>query len=418
MPRRRTLLKLAAATALAPSVVAAQGKAKVVVVGGGFGGATCARWLKKLNPTLEVTLVEPNSIFTACPFSNEVIAGQRDLLQQQFGYDGVVRAGVVLANAAATAVDPAAKTVIVSDGTKLAYDRLVMAPGIDLDFKALSGYDQAAAEKMPHAWKGAEQIALLRRQIDAMADGGLVVIVAPATPYRCPPGPYERASLIAFWLKTRRPKSKVLLLDAKDSFSKQRLFQQAWAELYPGMIEWVPLSQGGNVSSVDAATLTVMTDFDKYKAAVANVIPPQKAAAIAAQAGVADRTGWCPVEPVTFESTLQPGIHVLGDAAIMGAMAKAAFAANAQAKVCATAIVARLAGRAPDQPRLINTCYSLAAPEYGFSIAGVYRPEKGQLLEVPGSGGTSPLDVDSGYRAREAGYAASWFSTITAEIWG
>jgi sulfide dehydrogenase [flavocytochrome c] flavoprotein subunit len=418
MPRRRTFLKLAAAAAWAPSVVAAQGKARVVVVGGGFGGATCARWLKKLNPALEVTLVEPNSIFTACPFSNEVIAGQRDLLQQQFGYDGVVRAGVVLANAAATAVDPAAKTVIVSDGTKLAYDRLVMAPGIDLDFKALPGYDQAAAEKMPHAWKGAEQIALLRRQIDAMADGGLVVIVAPATPYRCPPGPYERASLIAYWLKTRRPKSKVLILDAKDSFSKQRLFQQAWAELYPGMIEWVPLSQGGNVSSVDPATLTVMTDFDKYKAAVANVIPPQKAAAIAAQAGVADRTGWCPVEPVTFESTLQPGIHVLGDAAIMGAMAKAAFAANAQAKVCAAAIVARLAGRAPDQPRLINTCYSLAAPEYGFSIAGVYRPEKGQLLEVPGSGGTSPLDVDSGYRAREAGYAASWFSTITTEIWG
>jgi hypothetical protein len=293
-----------------------------------------------------------------------------------------------------------------------------MAPGIDLDFKALPGYDAAAAEKMPHAWKGAEQIALLRRQIDSMADGGLVVIVAPATPYRCPPGPYERASLIAFWLKTRRPRSKVLILDAKDSFSKQRLFQQAWAELYPGMIEWVPLSQGGNVSSVDAATLTVMTDFEKYKAAVANVIPPQKAAAIATQAGVADRTGWCPVEPVAFESTLQPGIHVLGDAGIMGAMAKAAFAANAQAKVCAAAIVARLAGRAPDQPRLINTCYSLAAPEYGFSIAGVYRPEKGQLLEVPGSGGTSPLDVDSGYRAREAGYAASWFRTITTEIWG
>ena len=417
MASRRTFLKLAAAAGLAPSIASAEGAAKVVVVGGGFGGATCARWLKKLNPALEVTLVEPNSVFTACPFSNEVIAGQRDLLQQQFGYDGIVRAGVVLANSAAAAVDPAAKTVTVSDGTKLPYDRLVMAPGIDLDFKALPGYDEAAAGRMPHAWKGAEQIALLRRQIDAMADGGLVV-AAPATPYRCPPGPYERASLIAFWLKTRRPRSKVLILDAKDSFSKQRLFQQAWAELYPGMIEWVPLSQGGNVSSVDAATLSVMTDFDKYKAAVANVIPPQKAAAIAIQAGVADRTGWCPIEPVTFESTLQPGIHVLGDAGIMGAMAKAAFAANAQAKVCAAAIVARLAGRAPDQPRLINTCYSLAAPEYGFSIAGVYRPEKEQLLEVPGSGGTSPLDVDSGYRAREAGYAASWFRTITTEIWG
>ena len=418
MAGRRTFLKLSAAAGLAPSVVRAQGAAKVVVVGGGFGGATCARWLKKLDPALEVTLVERDSVYTACPMSNEVIAGQRDLLQQEFGYDGVVRAGVNLVKAAATAVDPAARTVSTADGNKLAWDRLVMSPGIDLDFTALPGYDEAAAQKMPHAWKGADQIALLRRQIDSMADGGLVAIVAPVTPYRCPPGPYERASLIAFWLKTRRPKSKVLILDAKDSFSKQKLFQQAWAELYPGMIEWVALSQGGNVASVDAATLTVNTDFEKYRAAVANVIPPQKAAAIAASAGVADRTGWCPVEPVTFESTLQPGIHVLGDAGIMGAMAKAAFAANAQAKVCAAAIVAKLAGRAPEEPRLINVCYSLAAPEYGFSIAGVYRPDKGQLLEVPGSGGTSPLDVDDAWRAREARYAESWFKTITSEIWG
>jgi NADPH-dependent 2,4-dienoyl-CoA reductase/sulfur reductase-like enzyme len=419
MASRRTFLKLAAVAAtLAPAVVSAQGAARVVVVGGGFGGATCARWLKKLEPALAVTLVEPNKIFTACPFANDVIAGQRDLLQQQFGYDGVVRAGVVMAESSATAIDPVARTVTIAGGTKLPYDRLVMAPGIDLDWKALPGYDEQAAEKMPHAWKGAAQIALLRRQIDAMADGGVVVIAAPANPYRCPPGPYERASLIAYYLKNRKPKSKVLVLDAKDSFTKQRLFQQAWAELYPGMIEWVPLSQGGNVTSVDAGTLTVMTDFDKHKADVANVIPPQKAAAIARQSGVADRTGWCPVEPVAFESTLQPGIHVLGDAGIMGAMAKAAFAANAQAKVCAAAIVARLAGRTPDEPRLINTCYSLAAPDYAFSIAGVYRPEKGQLLEVPGAGGTSPLDVDSAYRAREARYAESWFRTLTTEIWG
>ena len=183
-----------------------------------------------------------------------------------------------------------------------------------------------------------------------MDDGGLVVISAPANPYRCPPGPYERASLIAYWLKIWKPKSKLLILDAKDAFSKQRLFQNAWAQLYPGIIEWVSLSQGGKVTSVDPATLTVMTDFDRHKAAVANVIPPQKAGAIAAQAGVADRTGWCPVEPVAFESTLQPGIHVLGDAAIMGGMPKSAFAANAQAKVCAAAIVELLAGRKPVEP--------------------------------------------------------------------
>ena len=200
-----------------------------------------------------------------------------------------------------------------------------------------------------------------------MEDGGLVVMSAPANPFRCPPGPYERASLIAYWLKIWKPKSKLLILDAKDAFSKQRLFQNAWAQLYPGLIEWVSLSQGGKVTSVDPSTLTFVTDFDRHKAAVGNVIPPQKAGAIAAQAGVADRTGWCPVEPVAFESTLQPGIHVLGDAAIMGGMPKSAFAANAQAKVCAAAIVELLGGRASRSIRsLINTCYSLVAPDYGI----------------------------------------------------
>ena len=418
MASRRTFLKLAAAAGLAPSVVSAQGAAKVVVVGGGFAGATCARWLKKLEPTLVVTLVEANATYTACPFSNDVLTGQRDLLQQQFGYDGVVRSGVVLAHSAATAIDPAAKTVTVADGGKLSYDRLVVAPGVDMNWTALPGYTEAAAEKMPHAWKAGPQTVLLRRQLEAMEDGGLVVIAAPAVPYRCPPGPYERAGLIAWYLKAKKPKSKVLILDAKDAFSKQRLFLNAWAQLYPGMVEWVPLSQGGNVTSVDPATLTVMTDFDKYKAAVANVIPPQRAGAIATQSGVADRTGWCPIEPVAFESTLQPGVHVLGDAGIMGAMPKSAFAANAQAKVCAAAIVARLAGRAPLEPKLVNTCYSLAAPDYGFSIAGVYHPDKGQLLEVPGSGGISPIDADAGFRQQEARYAESWFRTITGEVWG
>src|SRR5882757_1876117 len=418
MASRRTFLKLAAAAGLAPSVVSAQGAAKVVVVGGGFAGATCARWLKKLEPTLAVTLVEANATYTACPFSNDVLTGQRDLLQQQFGYDGVVRSGVVLARSAATAIDPAAKTVTVADGGKFSYDRLVVAPGVDMNWTALPGYTEAAAEKMPHAWKAGPQTVLLRRQLEAMEDGGLVVIAAPAVPYRCPPGPYERAGLIAWYLKAKKPKSKVLILDAKDAFSKQRLFLNAWAQLYPGMVEWVPLSQGGNVTSVDPATLTVMTDFDKYKAAVANVIPPQRAGAIATQSGVADRTGWCPIEPVAFESTLQPGVHVLGDAGIMGAMPKSAFAANAQAKVCAAAIVARLAGRAPLEPKLVNTCYSLAAPDYGFSIAGVYHPDKGQLLEVPGSGGISPIDADAGFRQQEARYAESWFRTITGEVWG
>jgi NADPH-dependent 2,4-dienoyl-CoA reductase/sulfur reductase-like enzyme len=419
---RRTFLKYAAgvglAPALAPAVVSAQNAAEVVVVGGGFAGATCARWLKKLAPPLSVTLVEPNPTYTACPFSNDVLAGRRELGQQQFGYDGLKRAGVVVAQSAATAIDVSARSVTIGGDTRLAFDRLVIAPGVDMNWTALPGYSEAAAEKMPHAWKAGPQTALLRRQLEAMEDGGLVVIAAPAVPYRCPPGPYERAGLIAWYLKNKKPRSKVLILDAKDAFSKQRLFQNAWAQLYPGLVEWVPLSQGGNVASVDPATMTVSTDFEKYKAAVANVIPPQRAGAIAAQSGVADRTGWCPIEPVAFESTLQPGIHVLGDAAIMGAMPKSAFAANAQAKVCAAAIVARLAGRAPQEPRLINTCYSLAAPDYGFSIAGVYHPDKGQLLEVPGSGGISPIEADASFRQQEARYAESWFATITGEVFG
>ena len=419
MATRRGFLKLAGAAGLAaPAVASAQGAGRVVVVGGGFGGATAARTLKRLQPGLSVTLVEPNPVYTSCPFSNSVLAGLREMPQQQFGYDAVKAAGVTVAPTSATAVDAAGRSVTLADGTKLAWDRLVLSPGIDFDWGAIPGYDEAAAEKMPHGWKAGAQTVLLRQQLMAMKDGGLVVMSAPANPFRCPPGPYERASLIAYWLNIWKPKSKLLLLDSKDAFSKQRLFQNGWDQLYPGAIEWVPLSKGGKVTSVDPATLTLVTEFGSHKADVANVIPPQKAGAIAAKAGVADRTGWCPVEPVAFESTLQPGIHVLGDAAIMGAMPKSAFAANAQAKVCAAAIVELLAGRTPQQPLLINTCYSLLAADYGISIAGVYRPDKGLLAEVPGAGGVSALNAVGGLRGQEALYASSWFRTITAETFG
>ena len=278
------------------------------------------------------------------------------------------------------------------DGATLDYDRLVLAPGIDLSFDALPGYTESAAEAMPHAWKAGAQTALLRRQLEAMPDGGTVVISAPANPFRCPPGPYERASLIAHYLKTRKPRSKLIILDAKDMFSKQRLFQAAWSELYPGLIEWVGLSSGGKVTAVDPATRTFVTEFGEHKADVANVIPPQRAGRIAAAAGVADRTGWCPVDPVTFESRLVPNIHVIGDAAIVGGMPKSAFSANAQAKVCAAAVARLLRGEAPTEPKLINTCYSLVAPDYGISVAGVYRPVGGLLTDVEGAGGISPLE--------------------------
>jgi NADPH-dependent 2,4-dienoyl-CoA reductase/sulfur reductase-like enzyme len=416
--RRRFLGLAVAAVATRPLRVSAQSAARVAVVGGGFAGASCARALRHTDPKLAVTLVESSSTFTACPFSNAVIAGLRELTAQQFTYERVAADGIALVHAAATGVDPAARTVTLADGKRLAYDRLVLAPGIDFRWGALAGYDEAAAAQMPHAWRAGEQTLLLRRQLEAMDDGGLVVISAPANPFRCPPGPYERASLIAHYLKTKKPRSKLLVLDAKDTFSKQRLFQAAWAELYPGLLEWVPLSKGGNVTSVEPATRTLVTDFGRHQAKVANVIPPQKAGSIAEAAGVADRSGWCPIDPVTFESKLVPGIHVIGDAAIAGAMPKSAFAANSQAKNCAAAVARLLRGAAPAAPKLINTCYSLVAPDYGISVAGVYQPSNGQLADVPGAGGLSPADAPRATRVAEAVLAEAWFRTITAEVFG
>lgn len=418
MATRRSFLALMATAGLAPAIVSAQGAAKVVVVGGGFAGAACARALRELDPNLDVTLVAADKTFSACPFNSSVIAGLREPARQEFSYDPLSGLGIKLAITRATAVDPTAKTVTLTGGEKLAWDRLVIAPGVDMNWTAIAGYTEAAAGTMPHAWTGGAQTLLLRRQLEAMADGGLVVISAPATPYRCPPAPYERASLIAHYLKTAKPRSKVLILDAKDGFSKQHLFEEAWAALYPGLIERVPLGKGGSVTSVDPTTMTVRTDFDDYKAAVANIVPPQKAAVIAARAGVADRTGWCPIEPVGFESILQPGIHVLGDAALMGGMPKAAHAAVEQGKACAAAIVAALAGRAAAEPSLDNVCYSLAGPTYGFVETNRYRPEKGQLLAVPGAVDTSPVGATASLRAREADEDEAWFRKLTTETFG
>jgi NADPH-dependent 2,4-dienoyl-CoA reductase/sulfur reductase-like enzyme len=416
--KRRVFLGAAAATVVLPAqILHAQASApRVAVIGGGFAGASCARALKRAQPRIAVTLVEPNAVFDACPMSNAVIAGLREMEQQRFGYEAVRADGVTLAPLAATAVDPVARRVVLSDGTRLNYDRLVLAPGIDIRWDALPGYDEAAAQQMPHAWQAGEQTLLLRRQLHAMDDGGLVVISAPPGPSRCPPGPYERASLIAYYLKSRKPRSKVLVLDAKDTFPRQRLFLNAWGELYPGLLEWVAFSNGGQVVSVEPATRTLITDFDRYRAAVANVIAPQKAGRIAAAAGVADRSGWCPINPVTFESKLQPYIHVIGDAAITGAMPKSAFGAHAEASACAAVIAALLAGREPASPNLANACYSLVAPDYGIAEVGAYRPKGEEFEEVPGSGGPS-ADTDArAARTSDARQAEATFRTLTREV--
>lgn len=416
MTRRTAVLGITAATATLarPSVLRAQSKGRIVVVGGGFGGAACARALKRAQGDLQVILIEPNAVFTSCPFSNEVIAGLRDIEAQQFGHDKLADEGVTVINQAVTTIEPQQRRVMTADGVALPFDRLVLSPGIDFHFEALPGYDEAASEKMPHAWKAGAQTLLLRGQLEAMDDGGTVAIAIPANPLRCPPAPYERASLIAHYLKTRKPRSKVLILDAKDNFSQQRLFEKAWKELYGDMIERIGLSQGGRVTSVDPTTKTIVTEFGNYTPDVANVIPPQRAGRIAEIAGATDATGWCPIDPVTFESKLVTHIHVIGDACLGGGIPKSASAASAQGKACAAAIVNLLAGRAPEAPRLTGVCYNTVAPGYGFSLAGNYQPKGDIFAEVEG-GATSPVDAPRELRASEATEAERWFRTITAD---
>ncbi|QOZ11168.1 NAD(P)/FAD-dependent oxidoreductase [Bradyrhizobium sp. CCBAU 51765] len=417
--RRNAVLGVAvAATSLAaPSILRAQSAGRVVVVGGGFGGAACARALKRADARVQVTLIEPNKTYISCPFSNEVIAGLREIEVQQFGYDRLGAAGITVVAQAATAIDAQKRRVTTGDGTAFGYDRLVLSPGIDFHLEALPGYDEAASETMPHAWKAGAQTLLLRRQLEAMPDGGTVAIAIPANPSRCPPAPYERAGLIAHYLKTKKPRSKVLILDAKDTFSLQRLFEQAWKELYGDMIERVALSQGGRVTAIDAAARTIVTEFGNYTPDVANVIPPQRAGRIAGVAGVADATGWCPIDPVTFESKLVPNVHVIGDACLGGGIPKSASAAITQGKAGAAAIVSLLAGRTPEAPRLTGVCYSTVAPGYSFSLAGNYQPRGDIFAEVEGSA-TSPVDAPRELRAREADEAERWFQAITADCFG
>jgi len=418
---RRSVLQQGAAAAVAASWAApaiAQDATKIAIVGGGFGGANCARALKTSDPRLSVTLITESETYTAFPLSNAVLAGLRPLTAQQFTYRNIAAAGVTLAYQSAVAVDPGTRTVRLRGGDTLGYDRLVIAPGVDVRFDAIKGYSEAAAQIMPHAWTDGVQVGLLRAQLQAMPDGGVVVVSSPVTPVRCPLGPYERASMIAFYLKSEKPRAKVIVLDSKDTFVLRQQFEAAWKELYPGMIEWVSLSDGGNVIEVDPANKTLTTDFETYKADVANVIPPQRAGQIATVAGVADRTGWCPVDPITFESQLVPNVHVVGDSAIAGAMPKAASAANAEGRICAMAIAQLLKGETPQPRELASSCFSLIAPDFAVAIAGKYRPHDGQFTEVEGSITNSPVNPASEMRAQEAKSADAWFTATTGETFG
>ena len=424
-PGRRKFIKLIsggsaliAASGLMSACGKAADRAKVVIIGGGFGGSTCARYLHRFDSNLDITLVEPSARYITCPFSNTVISGIQQMDFITHDYTAHKNRGIKVIHAMARDVDAPGKKVILENGDVLVYDRLVLAPGIDFKWEDVEGMVAEDAETISHAWKGGTQTTLLKKQLGSMPDGGVVIIAPPENPFRCPPGPYERISLIAYYLKQKKPKSKILVLDAKDSFSKQALFKQAWDQLYPGMIEWVGGSNGGRVDEIDVATRTLYTESgDAHKGDVVNFIPPQKAADLAHRAGLTNNDGWCFVDQRTFESETYEDIYVIGDACIAGKMPKSGFAANSQGKVCAAAIVTSLRGTDLPDPSYVNTCYSLVAPDYGISVAAVYRFSEKQGIYKSG-GGVSPMDVDASYRAQEARYARGWYDSITQDSFG
>lgn len=396
----------------------AKTSARVVIVGGGFGGATTAKYLKRFDASLDVTLVESNKLFVTCPFSNTVIGGMNDIDMITHGYKMLQDVhNIKVIHDTATEIDSVANKVKLKGGQTLEYDRLVLSPGIDFKWDAIDGYSEAASEVMPHAWKAGPQTLLLRTQLANMKDGGTVLICPPDNPFRCPPGPYERASLMAHYIKQHKPKSKIIILDAKDKFSKQPLFQDAWTEMYKDIIEWVPGSQGGKIASVDSKNMSVKTqDGETFKGDVINIIPPQKAAAISIKAGLTDDKGWSPVNQKTFESTLAKNVHIIGDSCMAGKMPKSGYAANSQGKVCAAEIVAAIRGETLKVSSWVNTCYSLVAPDYGISVAAVYRLTDKGIMPVEGAGGVGPRDAPRSTRQMESVYAQGWYKSITSDI--
>ena len=411
-------LGLATATVGFPVPLRSQARGRVVVIGGGAGGATCARYLAKDGQgVLAVTLVEEQPRYTTCFYSNLYLAGWRDFDSIAHGYDGLEAAGVEIAPMRAVGVDPVAKSVRLEGGEMLTYDRLVVAPGIDLDYDSIERYSEQTAEIMPHSWKGGVQTKLLRSQLQAMPNGGLFVITAPPDPYRCPPGPYERASLVAYYFTQTKPKSKILILDAKDSFSKQALFEEAWNTYYKGMIEWVPGEFGGTVASVDPKGMTITSAAgDVHEADVANVVPAQEAGRIAHEAGLVDGGGWCPIVPASMRAHNQSDIFVLGDAAIASPMPKSAFSANSQAKVVAMTIRSELTGSRSFPARYRNTCWSSLAPDDTVKLGANYEPGEDKIESVDPF--ISKVGESRDMRMKNRQEADAWYDSITADIFG
>lgn len=413
---------LAAGLALAAGPVPAvlgRARPRLVVVGGGAAGATAARHAAiESAGALEVTLVEPKSAYVTCFHSNLYMAGLKPFESLVHGYDGLVRAGVTHVRQAARTIDRDRREVVLADGARLSYDRLILSPGIALDYDSVPGWGKEWEEVMPHAWIAGRQTQILHDRLEQVPDGGLIVIVAPPNPYRCPPAPYERASLMALRLKaTGRGRAKIMIVDPKEKFSKQGLFQEGWESHYPGMIEWMDPAISEGVKSVDPKTGTVVTGFETYaNAALVNVIPAQRAGAIAAAAGLTDATGWCPIAPESMASRLDPAIFIIGDAAQAEAMPKSAVAANSQGHVAAGMARAALLGTPEPAPLYDNACWSVIAADDAVKVSGTYAPAGGRLEEVEGH--ISQTGEPAALRQRSRAENEDWYRAITADMFG
>jgi len=417
---RRDFLKLSgAAAALAAAGCATTGgaSARVVVIGGGFGGATAAKYIRMWGPNIEVVLVEREADFVSCPISNLVYGGSKTMKDITYGYSGLKRYGVQVVRDTAFEVNTSAKTVKLVKGGDLKYDRLVVSPGIDFMYEDINGYAEAMiAKRVLHAWKAGPETVALQKQLAEMRDGGIYVLSVPLAPYRCPPGPYERASQIANYFKKHKPRSKVLIVDANpDVTSKGPLFKKAWADLYPGMIEF-----RGNAKAigVDARTNTVKLEVEDVKGDVLNVVPPHRAGDIAVKAGlITANNRWCGVNWRTMESLAVKDVHVLGDATLSApGMPKSGSMANQHAKVCAAAVVAMINGREPDSdPRIVNTCYSYVSDDEVIHVASVHELDAGKKTFVPikGAGG-----VSAARNTLEGNYAWAWAQNIWSDVLG
>ncbi|HRV63971.1 MAG TPA: FCSD flavin-binding domain-containing protein [Albidovulum sp.] len=416
---RRTVIAGGAGAAgliLAPAVLG-QGRPRVVVIGGGAGGASAARHLAIASGgAVDVTLVEASPLYTTCFFSNFYLGGLRDIESLQFGYDGLAAAGVTVIHDLATGIDRDARTVTLAGGAVLSYDRLVLSPGIDFREDAVPGWSLDAAEVMPHAYKAGPQTVLLRQMVQAMPEGGLFVMVAPPNPYRCPPAPYERVCMIAHALSQTNPTAKIMILDPKDKYSKQTLFENGWLKYYDGMVEWIGPDFGGGDVEVRPDTMEVLIEGEAQPVDVCNVIPAQKAGKIADIAGVTDDSGWAPVDPASMRSRLDENLWVLGDASNATEMPKSAVAANSQAGVAVAAILGDLTGAAVAAASYINTCWSVLAPDDSVKVGGAYEPAGDHIASVGSF--ISAADEDAETRRLTYEESFGWYDAMTADIFG